>query len=70
MSSSEADSRSARARSQTCPGRRLRDRASILHRNEHVTLLDTAHTADDRLHEADNRVAAGEAWLTWLERGY
>jgi hypothetical protein len=28
------------------------------------------HTADDQFREADNRVAAGEAWLTWLERGF
>ena len=26
--------------------------------------------ADDRLREAGNRVAAREAWLTWLERGF
>jgi len=26
--------------------------------------------ADDRVREAGNRVAASEAWLTWLERGF
>lgn len=26
--------------------------------------------ANNQLREADNRVAAGEAWLTWLERGF
>jgi hypothetical protein len=26
--------------------------------------------ADDRLREAGNRVAAREAWLTWVERGF
>jgi hypothetical protein len=26
--------------------------------------------ADERLREAGNRVAAREAWLTWLERGF
>ena len=26
--------------------------------------------ADERLRDAGNRVAAREAWLTWLERGF
>ena len=41
-SSSEADTRSVRAHSHTRLRRLLADRAAILHRDEHVVLLDAA----------------------------
>ena len=48
-----------------------RDQQALLrHAAKTARGTSAEHSADDRLHEADNRVAAGEAWLTWLERGY
>ena len=73
MSSSEAAPLSARAHSHTRLRRLLTDRASILHRDEHVTLLDAADALlfdePDALakralgHQALARLVDSDRWL-------
>ena len=48
-----------------------RDHEDLMrHAAHHARGTSSQDAADARLTEAGNRVAAREAWLTWIERGF